>query len=388
MAEARKVILANQGLKHPSHTGRSAHRLALKSIEKIGYVQIDTISVIQRAHHHVLQSRVPQYQPQVLHKLESERSIFEYWSHAASYLPMEDYRYSLPMKLEVQRKEKFWFKKDHKLMQNILDRMKLEGPLRSRDFESSKKELAMWETHPAKQALQNLFMEGKIMVKGRQGFQKIYDLTENIVPSRIDNSIPSQEEYIRYLIKRDIQAHGLVALDDIGYLLKGLKPLIKEQLSNMEKAGELVCIQVGKLDRRFYSTPEQLKVLDQRFAQRLKFLNPFDNVLINRARTKRMFNFDYIIEIYVPAAKRKFGYYALPVLWKDRLVGQVDMKADRKKRQLLIRNLEINIDINDPFLVAWQKAIREFSKFNGTEEIVFEEQAQPDHQALVEASRF
>lgn len=262
LSEARKVILANQKLKHPSYTGQSAKRLALEAIQQIGYVQIDTISVVQRAHHHVFQSRVPHYSPQVLDKLESERSIFEYWSHAASYLPMDDFRFSLPFKLEVQGKEKFWFKKDQQLMQSILDRMKMEGPLRSRDFEVEKKDRAMWETHPAKQSLQNLFMEGKIMVKGREGFQKIYDLTENIVPSNIDVSVPSTEAYIRYLIRRDIKAHGLVALDDIGYLLKGLKPMIKAQLFNLEEAGEIIPVTVGKIDRPFYTTNESLAVLN------------------------------------------------------------------------------------------------------------------------------
>ncbi|MDW3193254.1 MAG: crosslink repair DNA glycosylase YcaQ family protein [Cytophagales bacterium] len=387
LAEARKVILANQGLKHPSTTGQSAKRLALEAIEKVGYVQIDTISVVQRAHHHVFQSRVPHYQPAVLEKLESDRSIFEYWSHAASYLPMSDYRYSLPLKLEIQGKEKFWFKKDHQLMQNILDRMKMEGPLRSRDFEAEKKDRAMWETHPAKQALQNLFMEGKIMVKSREGFQKVYDLTERVIPSSIDTSTPTEDEYIQYLIKRDIKAHGLVALDDIGYLLKGLKPKIKGQIEALEAKAEIFSIQIGKLDRPFYTSTESLEVLNQRYGQRLKFLNPFDNALINRARTTRLFNFDFIIEIYVPAEKRKFGYYALPVLWKDRLVGQVDMKADRKTKQLLIRNLELNIDLNDAFLAAWQQAIREFSAFQGTQEVVFEEKAQVGYQAVMEASR-
>lgn len=387
ISEARKVIFANQGLKHPSYASQSARRLALETIRQIGYVQIDTISVIQRAHHHVIQSRVPHYGPQVLEKLESERSIFEYWSHAASYLPMEDFRYSLPLKLEVQGKEKFWFKKDHQLMQNILDRMKAEGPLRSRDFEAGQKNLAMWETHPAKQALQNLFMEGKIMVKSREGFQKVYDLTERIVPANIDVSMPSEEAYIQYLIRRDVQAHGLVALEDIGYLLKGLKPKIKSQLVKLEETGEITSVRIGKMDRTFYTTSSGLEVLNQRFGQRLKFLNPFDNVLINRARTKRMFNFDYIMEIYVPAEKRKFGYYALPILWKDRLIGQVDMKADRKNGQLLIRNLELTLDINESFIKAWQTAIQEFSTFNGTQEIVFEEKASMGHKALVDVSR-
>lgn len=384
--EARKIILASQGLKHPSFKGQSGTRLSLDVIEKVGYVQIDTISVVQRAHHHVLQSRVPHYQPAMLEQLEKNGKVFEYWSHAASYMPMRDFRFTLPMKLHVRSKDKFWFTKDHKLMQQVLDRMKAEGPLKARDFESPVKKLDMWESPPAKQALQNLFMEGKIMVKSRVGFQKVYDLTERIVPSHIDVSEPSTPEYIWYLIKRDIRAHGLVLAEDIGYLLKGLKPLIKTQLAAMAEAGEIIKVHVGKSDHSFYTTSDRLEVLDQRFSQKLKFLNPFDNALINRARTSRMFQFDYVIEIYVPAAKRKFGYYALPILWKDQLVGQVDMKADRKKDELLIRNLELKIALDDRFISHWKDALVAFATFNGMQSIRFEEKAAKAYQPLARLS--
>ena len=372
--EARKIILASQGLKHPSRAGQSAKRLALESIQQIGYVQIDTISVVQRAHHHVIQSRVPHYQPTVLNKLEAERSIFEYWSHAASYLPMENYRFTLPIKAEILQKERFWFKKDPQLMQQILDRMAAEGPLRSRDFERpAQQKTAMWDSHPAKQALQNLFMEGRIMVSGREGFQKVYDLTERVVPATVDISMPDQSEYIRYLIERDIRAHGMVAVEDIGYLLKGLKNSIKEELDQMVGTGQFIPIRIERDKLTYYTHTAALELLNHRFTHRLKFLNPFDNLIINRTRTKRLLDFDYIIEIYIPAEKRKFGYYGLPILWKDKLVGQVDMKANRKTGQMLIKNLEVNTRRTDQFIGAWSEALQEFMCFNEMHEVVFED---------------
>lgn len=386
--EARKIVLASQGLKHPSTKGQSAKRLALESIGQIGYVQIDTISVVQRAHHHVIQSRVPHYQPAILDKLESQRSIFEYWSHAASYLPMEAYRFTLPVKEEIRQMDRFWYEKDHALMQKTLDRIAYEGPLKSRDFERETKKMEMWDTHPAKRALQNLFMDGRIMVAGREGFQKVYDLTERIVPDHVDVSMPSSQEYIRFLIERDVQAHGLVALEDIGYLLKGLKSQIRKELNNMVESQELIPVQIHKDPATYLTRQKYLDLLDQRFANRLKFLNPFDNLIINRSRTKRVFNFDYIMEIYVPAEKRKFGYYSLPILWKDQLVGQADMKADRKTHRLLIKNLEVKSRRTDLLIAAWAKAIEEFKQFNGMQEVVFEAKPLQEYPELLEASKY
>lgn len=366
--EARKIILASQGLKSSSQSGKSSVRLSKESIESIGYVQIDTISVVQRAHHHVWWSRVNNYHPELLAKLEQkEKVIFEYWSHAASYLPMIDYRFTLPFKKENKSRDKFWYRKDKKIMQFVMDRIKAEGPLMSKNFEkpAEYKSNAMWEAPPTKQALQNLFMEGEIMVAGRQGFQKIYDLTERVLPANIDLSTPSYEDYLRHLIFRDLKAHGIVRNKDIGYLLKGHQKGIAGQINEMTDNGEVIIVKVKGKATQFFSLSSSIDLLEKRFATKMKFLSPFDNVLINRERTSSLFDYDYTLECYTPAAKRRFGYFGLPILWNNDLIGQIDVKADRTTNCMIIRNLTIEKStIDEKFIHHFRKALLEFMVFN------------------------
>ncbi|MEM7647038.1 MAG: crosslink repair DNA glycosylase YcaQ family protein, partial [Pseudomonadota bacterium] len=171
LKEAQKIILQSQLL-----TGSRV--TPIQAIEHLGYVQIDTISVIERAHHHVMWTRCPEYQPEDLAQLVQDRKVFEYWSHAASYLPMKDYRFTLPMKKRFRSQENSWFPKNPQLMKSVLKRIKEEGPLRSIDFkrERASKTNGWWDWKPTKKALERLFMEGKLEITRREGFQKVYDL--------------------------------------------------------------------------------------------------------------------------------------------------------------------------------------------------------------------
>ncbi len=370
--EARKIALASQHLKRPSIAGQSPKRLARETFEQIGYVQIDTISVVERAHHHVLWSRLHTYRGDIMSRLENDRSIFEYWSHAASYLPMRDYRYTLPVKEEILAKDKFWFEKDQKVMQHVLDRIADEGPLMSKDFEKPEgfKVSEMWEAAPTKKALQNLFMEGRIMVRSRQGFQKVYDLPERVLPEDLDTSTPTREEYIQYLIKRDIRAHGIISTREMGYLLKGCQQEIRDQVRLLEETGDIQLCRVNGLDGDYYTSSDSLALLNGRFSQKVKILNPFDNLVINRARAKELFGFDYTLECYVPAPDRVFGYYGLPILWKNNLVGQMDVKTNRATGVLEIRNMQLLLrSVNDEFLEAWKSALTQFLDFQGVNDV-------------------
>ena len=159
-------------------------------------MQIDTISVIERAHHHVFWTRCPKYKPSDLDSLLSSRKVFEYWSHAASYLPMKDYRYSLPLKKKFAKRKSSWFPRDPQLMRLVLKRIEKEGPLRSKDFKNSQqsKRSGWWEWKPTKKALERLFLEGKLEITRREGFQKVYDLPERVIPSSTDTSFPTKKE--------------------------------------------------------------------------------------------------------------------------------------------------------------------------------------------------
>ena len=222
------------------------------------------------------------------------------------------------------------------------------------------------EVRPTRRALQHLFMEGKIMVSYREGFQKVYDLTERVLPEHTDQKCPSRSDYIQHLIDRDLRSHGIVAENEIGYLLTGYQKEIATQLSHKVESKELLKIKIEGSQKAYYAKPETLQLTEQRFTNRVKILSPFDNLLINRHRAKEIFDFDYLLECYVPADKRKFGYFALPILWKNELIGQIDAKADRKKHSLLIKKLELKpMKLNDVFVTQWRKTLASFMEFNG-----------------------
>ena len=374
VAQARNLAVHSQLLhQKTSYKGKSGLQ---QIIEQIGYVQIDTISVVERAHHHILWSRVHRYQPEWLRQLEEERKVFEYWAHAASYLPMRDFRFSLIRKRSFTDGTSPWlryFKTDKNAKAYIMDRIKAEGPLMSKDFKPKGKikraAVGMdWQANPMNMALRLLFMEGSIMVAHRKGFQKAYDLTERVLPEHVDRSIPSREHYIRHLIHRDVKAHGLVRETEIGYLLKGTGKDVQKVLRSMLTQGDLLEIFVERAGAKpFYTTPAQYEASHSLPARRaLKLLSPFDNLVIQRQRTEELFHFKYILECYVPAAKRKFGYFCLPILKGNRLVGQIDLKADRKTKILWIRNLwwEDWIKDRDKYTESLRKGLSEFQQFN------------------------
>ena len=345
-------------------------------IEQLGYVQIDTISVINRTHHHVLWTRNPKYQTTELNDLLKERMIFDYWAHAASYLPMKDYRFSLVRKSEIGQGDGFWFKKHPKNMKYILDRIKAEGPLMSRDFKKEKLESDVpWMRSPINQALGQLFFEGKIMIVERQGFQKKYDLVERALPKDVNTKKPTEKEYFKYLIQRDLRAHGLKKAREFGYLLKIDRKKLKTLLDIMVKDGELEAFEIKGIEGEpYYALPKAMDDFsNKKFKKQFHILSPFDNLIIQRQRLKEIFDFDYILECYVPAAKRKVGYFSLPLLWGTEFVGQIDLKADRKKKQLLVRNLvwENNVKQTETLQNVFQKKLNAVMKFNQCEEIIF-----------------
>ena len=353
-------------------------------IEHLGYVQIDTISVVARAHHHVLWTRVPGYSTEHLHRLLKEKKVFDYWAHAASYLPMCDYRFSLVRKQQIQKSDKHWYKKDSKLMKKVLERFKVDGALMSRDFEKTKEKATHpWHQHPVKQAIMHLFMEGKLMIVERKGFQKKYDLTERVLPNNINTKTPTRKEYLEYLVKRDLRAHGLMKVRDFGHLLKIDRKELKTHLEKMVKSGELEDVRIKGLEGEpFFAIAKDLENFKpsrkKSIGSRGQFhiLSPFDNLIIQRKRVKELFDFEYVLECYVSAAKRKVGYFSLPMLYGNELVGQIDLKADRKTKVLWVRNLvwEKGIKKTDTMREAFQNKLNEFMEFNGCEVIQTEKE--------------
>lgn len=347
----------------------------LKTIEQLGYVQIDTISVIARAHHHVLWTRIPNYQPDFLKTLvEKDKTVFDYWAHAASFLPMRDYPFSLYRKWEKAQKDKHWYEKNPKNMAYVLDQIKERGPLMSKDLDKGTFDKThAWAVPPIKQALMHLFMDGQIMIIGRKGFQKIYDLPENFLPATVNTDLPTRAAYIEHIIRRDIQAHGLITTKSIGHLLK---ISIKEKqavIDQLIQSGELMPIKIKGIDSLiYYGFTEQIEnYIPKRRSKKLHILSPFDNLVILRPRVQQLFDFSYLLECYVTAKKRKVGYFSLPILYGKAFVGQVDLKTDRKTKILWIRNLvwENSIKKVDLIYEPFLKKLKLFMIFNGCETI-------------------
>ena len=339
----RKLALHAQGLAKAQPFGKGPAAV-LRCIEQLGYIQIDTISVIKRAHHHTWWTRVPDYREAHLDKLQKARKIFEYWAHAAAYLPMQDYRYCLPRMHAIASGEKHWHKPERKLMQFVLDRIRAEGPLQARDFEQDRprKQGGWWQWKPSKVALEQLFIEGKLIATHRDAFQKVYDLPERALPSDLDTSMPTPEEFRRFLILRAIRAHGVASEAEIGYLRRGMKKPLAQSLAEMEEAGEVVALTYPGATGKIFSTPDLLAQAGKlRASKHVHLLSPFDNLVIQRKRVQQVFDFDYQIECYVPEPKRKFGYFCLPILYGSELVGRLDPKAERKSGVLQVRKLAL-----------------------------------------------
>jgi len=365
--EVRKIVLDSQLL--------NTSRLPLiQIIEHLGYIQIDTISVIERAHHHVFWTRNSNFKATQLKNLEEkERKIFEFWAHAASYLPMKDYRYSLPFKVSNSSQDGHWFKKEMKIMNYVVDRIKSEGPLKSKDFEKPKDFIsnAPWHWKPMKKALHQLFMEGKLMVSHREGFQKVYDLSERILPDALNTSMPSKREYIDYLIQRDLRSNGVMSIREIGYLIKGIRNEVETTLKQKVSSGEVLEANIENGKNKYYMLSENLKSLNSRRNKKTFILSPFDNLIIQRNRVKQLFNFNYALECYLPSSKRRIGYFSLPILWGDTFVGQIDTKAERKTEKLIIKNLVLETTLKNPekLIPSLAKRIKEFAIFNQCREI-------------------
>jgi len=363
LKEAQKVILLSQGI-HGGHRLGSGNKATYKAITAINYVQIDSISVVERAHHHSLWNRADNYEPIHIDQLLEKRQIFEYWSHAASYLPIADYRYSLPRKHSFAKGDEHWFKKDKKSMSLVLARINADGPLQAKDFKDIRQsKTGWWDWKPAKKALEQLFMEGELMVVKRQGFHKVYDLTERVLPSNIDTSTPSEEEYLQHLIINYLNANAIGTPQQITYLLKGLKIPVEKHCMQMAEDGLLITVTVN--NQYYFALPTVNNLLEKKLARsKVKILSPFDNLLIQRKRTKELFNFDYQIECYVPANKRKIGYFSLPLLWGSQFSGRMDVKMDRKSGTLNILNLHLETAKADEFIVDLKVTLDKFLSFN------------------------
>ena len=390
--EAARIVINSQLLDGKIKFSKGKNGFA-EIIYKLGYVQIDTISVISRAHHHILWSRRNDYKEKHLHDLQAkDKLIFEYWTHAMSFIPMHDYKFALPRMENFNKPKSKWLKyrysQSKKYFKPVLDRIKNEGPLSSSDFENDtgNKGGTWWEWKPSKTALEYLFWKGDLMVSERKKFQKYYDLTERVLPNNIDKRLPSKNELSYYFVRRALSSLGIASEKEI---LKFMQPgkatvsdlqiadknSITKAIDELRESGEVIALTI-EADHKLknYALSETINKADNRnsFSSSIHLLSPFDNLIIQRERTKRLFDFDYSIECYVPAPKRKFGYFVVPILWGNKFVGRFDPKADHSTKTLIINNIAfegIQIEYEDLF-PKLSSALWKFALFNGCDKIV------------------
>ncbi|WP_462151074.1 winged helix-turn-helix domain-containing protein [Pseudoalteromonas xiamenensis] len=365
----RRIAIASQGLQSEvkAHDDLLATK---KAIKHLGYVQIDTLSVVERAHHHVLWSRVPSYQPDYLNQLVKQQSIFEYWFHAAAYLPMDDYRFALIKMNSIRNGESPYHQNiNPRLEREVLSRIKSEGPMRLRtlDNKGGGGSGSWWSYGPMKRTVEHLFMRGDLMVTQRYGMEKEYDLAERCLPSELNTRVPTTSEFAEYLFNTTKRAHGVFNWKQLVHLRKG--PALREQMRQII----LDHVQTSDIKVIKQETGGDLYVESQLLEQTtspnklLKILSPFDNLVIHRERLKELFNFDYKIECYVTANKRQYGYFCLPILYGDKLVARLDCKAHRAEKRLEVISLHLeNVVFNErAFFNALLAELENFAHFNG-----------------------
>jgi uncharacterized protein YcaQ len=371
-SQARKIILHAAGLSKRAQFGKGKEG-AYKAIDHLGFIQVDTNYVVERAHHHSLAARVPDYKTQWLDGLQSDGRIFEFWTFASGFIPMDEFRFSLPVKKAFMARRTPATQVEVNLMKKILDRISREGPLMARDFENDRvtKSSGWWDWRPSKVALEWLHLEGKLITTRRGNFQKVYDLPENILPGDLDMTMPTDEEFAQHVIRRSLKALGIGYLKDVVLRGRYVKIPFAAELKKMIAAGEVVNVEIEGLKTSPLFMLAEYKKKKISLSGDAFVLSPFDLLNVHRQRLKDLFGFDYMVECFVPEKKRKYGYFSLPVLVGDTFVARMDSKADRKQRVLTVNNLHFeSVKLSKEMTASVADAIQRFAKFNQCDKVI------------------
>jgi len=368
-ARARALWLDAQRLTTPAPFGAGAEAVR-QATAHLGYVQIDTIHVIERSHHHVLYSRIPAYRKQDLEQAQAQdKSVFEYWTHALAYVPIADYRMYVAQMARYRAQADAAGKIDPADYARLLRRIRNDGPLSIRDIDD---DVLVEKTHPwgsrkpSRAALRYGFFSGDLVVAQRNGMLKTYELAaRHFGWSRRPRPV-SDLQYARYLLERALRAQGLVGVDSICYGDAGAKPAVRALIAAAVAARRLLPVHLqGQEQAAMWAAPALLEhappLPDDSFAQ---LLSPFDPLLIQRKRLQQFFGYEHRFEAYVPAPQRVLGYFALPVLVGDRIVAALDLKMDRQAGRLLIQKWTWLVPQRPALKAAIDAALQRFERFH------------------------
>jgi uncharacterized protein len=340
-SEARRIWLAAQRLDTRAPFGEGAQAVA-DAVAHLGYVQIDTINVIERCHHHILWTRIPNYRRADLRQAQSvDKSVFEYWTHALSYVPARDFRFFVAdMKLHKREGHK-WFSAVQPADTRKVMRLLKQGALTIRDIEDDVlvEKAHLWASRkPSKRALQLAFYTGAVTVSERNGMLKTYELTGRHFGWERPPRQASSSERTGYLLDRALRAQGVVSLDSICHLDAPSKKQVARLIDARVRRGELAAVAIeGAGKQQHWAAPETLATIGEGGGELAHILSPFDPLIIQRKRTHLVFDYEHLFEAYVPKEKRKLGYFALPVLVGEDIVAALDLKADRQNKKLLMQ---------------------------------------------------
>lgn len=390
-AAVRAVMLAAQGLTQPPVT-HATKADVLTIIRQMQVLQIDTIHVVARSPYLVLWSRLGDYQPRWLEELLAEGKLFEYWSHAACFLPIEDYRYYRRLMLEWHNPQQFnsytrkWREDNRMLTDAIMSHVQTHGTTRSSDFKRTDGEKgAWWNWKGEKMALEVMFNIGDLMIAKRHNFQRVYDLRERVLPTWDDSQAPTLEEVHRFFVLQTVKALGVVKPAWVADYFRMSKVDALKMVKQLVAEGALQTVEVETWNTHGLVHPDNAALLAQAAAGQLPksittLLSPFDPIVWDRERASELFKFDYKIECYTPEPKRIYGYFTLPILYNNALIGRLDPKAHRKEKLFEVKalHLEPDVEVTDELVREVKAAIQRCADWHQTPNVIVRRSNPPE----------
>lgn len=379
----RGLMIAAQGLE-AGKTSRATKQDVRAIIRQMHILQIDSIHVVARSPYLVLWSRLGDYDPRWLDELLAEGAIFENWSHAASFLPIEDYPLYRAGTWLSERAMK-WLATEPDVVETVMSYVREHGETRASDFERTDGQKSAWfNWKDEKRALELLFYAGDLMIRKRHSFQRVYDLRERVYPEADTLPRLTPEEAHDQFVLNTIQALGVTKADWISDYFRIGKTEINAALKRLAKQDRLMTVSVEGWKTPGYIDPgaiAQAEAASKGKIPRSKttFLSPFDPLVWDRARALDLFDFDYKIEVYTPAPKRKYGYFTLPILYDNRLIGRIDPKAHRKQGLFEVKalHLEPGVDVDDTLVAEVKTALRACAAWHKTPLVVVRQASVP-----------
>lgn len=409
----RAAALHAQGLCEPlPRRGAAAADDLYAAVERVGWVQIDTLQVVRRAQYLTLWSRLGAYDPADLDRLlydggrrgpDNARRLFEYWMHAACIIPLTSYRWVLPMMRQRAEGRRGWHHRwlrdpgHARLLQAVLARVAAGGPCRPADVRTRKKRPGTWwNWDDAKIALEHLYDRGDLAISNREHFQRVYDLRDRVLPAAVDRREPSAEEATRALLEISLKALGACAPAQVGDYFHLPRTEAKPAIDRLLAEGRFLPVTARLADgavHEMVAHRDRMELL-QRAAdgeltpRRTTFLSPFDSLFWAKGRDRSWWRFRQVLECYKPRPAREWGYFCLPILHRDRLVGRFDPKLERAAGRLRLKKLylEPGIEPGARLVTAAARSLRGFLRFHDAGDLVIEHSDPPEFGAKLLAA--